>query len=142
MDINDFEDFDEIFLLLAYRRRQQRQRIHTGQSGDEYIRELLNSAHPERVYQVLRMQLDTFYALRDWSVVNTDLIGSSITHNQRIRGGGREVSIEEKLAIFIYIISRGASNRDASERFSRGRYSITRYVYKLLLLYSYTKILL
>jgi hypothetical protein len=77
------------------------------------------------------MQLDTFYALRDWLVANTDLAGTSIIHNQRIRGGGSEVSLEEKLVIFIYIISRGASNRDASERFSRGRYSITRYTFYL-----------
>lgn len=121
----DIDDFDELFFLLAYRRRQQRQRIYTGQSGQDYVQELLDSAHPERVYHVLRMQLNTFYALRDWLVINTDLKGDNITQNRRIRGLGRQVSIEEKLVIFIYIISKGASHRDASERFSRGRYTIT-----------------
>ena len=129
MDIdNNYDSEDEEFVLLAYKeyqQRQQSQRIYTGQSGQEYIRELLNSAHPERVYHVLRMQLDTFYALRDWLVVNTDLTGNNIARNQRVRGRGTEVSIEEKLVIFIYIISKGASHRDASERFSRGRYTIT-----------------
>jgi hypothetical protein len=125
----DIDYFDEMLFLLASRRRQrsqQHQRIHTGQSGKDYVQELLDSAHPDRVHHVLRMQLDTFYVLRDWLVTYTDLEGTSITHNQRIRGGGSEISLEEKLVIFIYIISKGASNRDTSERFSRGRYSITR----------------
>ena len=121
----DIDDYDEFFIRLAYKRRQQHQRIYTGQSGQDYVQELLNSAHPERVYNALRMQLDTFYALRDWLVINTDIRGNNITQNRRIRGLGRQVSIEEKLMIFIYIISKGASHRDASERFSRGRYTIT-----------------
>jgi hypothetical protein len=125
----DFDDFDdEIFFRLAYKRRQtsqERSRIYTGQSGQDYVQELLDSAHPERVYNALRMQLDTFYTLRDWLVINTDLKGNNITQNRRIRGLGRQVSIEEKLVIFIYIISKGASHRDTSERFSRGRYTIT-----------------
>jgi hypothetical protein len=124
----DLDDFDEMFLLLAYERRQQYRRIRTGQPGQEYIKELLDSAHPERISHVLRMQLDTFYALRDWLVANTDLSGTSIIHNQRRRGSGSEVSLEEKLVIFIYIISKGASNREASERFSRGQYTITQYL--------------
>jgi hypothetical protein len=127
----DFDDFDdEIFFLLAYRRRrdyQERQRVHTGQSGHDYIQELLDSAHPERISHVLRMQLDTFYALRDWLVANTALKGDSIVHNRRIRGRGRQVSIEEKLVIFLHIISRGASNRDAGERFSRSNNTISWY---------------
>ena len=74
------------------------------------------------------MQLDTFYALRDWLLANTDLKGNNVTYNQRIRGGEKEVSIEEKLMIFIYIISRAASNRDTCERFSRSGRTISRYV--------------
>lgn len=65
------------------------------------------------------MQLDTFYALRNWLITNTDLTGTKITQNQRIRSGGREASIDEKLVIFIYIILKGASNRGVSERVSR-----------------------
>ena len=33
--------------------------------GGDYVNELLNSDHPDRIQAVLRMQLDTFYALRD-----------------------------------------------------------------------------
>jgi hypothetical protein len=63
------------------------------------------------------MQLATFYALRDWLHTNTDLKGDNIIHNQRTKGYGRQVSIKEKLAIFIYISSCEALNRDASKRF-------------------------
>jgi hypothetical protein len=127
----DLDDLDNILLLVAHRRLQGVQRMRTGQSGHEYIKELLDSAHPERIHHILRMQLATFYALRDWLHTNTDLKGDNIIHNQRTRGYGRQVSIEEKLAIFIYISSRGASNRDASERFSRGGRTISRYVLSL-----------
>jgi hypothetical protein len=124
----DFDDFNDLLLLIASRRLQGVQRMRTGQSGHEYVKELLDSAHPERIQHILRMQLATFYALRDWLHANTDLKGDNIIHNQRIRGYGRQVSIEEKLAIFIYISSRGTSNRDAGERFSRGGRTISRYV--------------
>ena len=74
---------------------------------------------------MLRMQLDTFYALRDWLLANTDLKSDNVAYNQRIRGRGNEVLIEEKLIIFIYIVSRAALNRDTCERFSRGGKTIS-----------------
>jgi hypothetical protein len=124
----DLDDLDDILLLVAYKRRKKRvQRMRSGQPGQEYVKELLDSAHPERVHHVLRMQLATFYGLRDWLLANTNLKGDIIVRNQRIRGYGKQVSIEEKLAIFIHISSRGASNRDTSERFSRGGRTISRY---------------
>jgi hypothetical protein len=84
---DDFDLEDEFFLLLAQRELQRQEhcrRIQTGQSEQEYIRELLDSAHAERVYHVLGMQLDTFYALRDWLIANTDLKGDNIT--RRLEG--------------------------------------------------------
>jgi hypothetical protein len=126
MDIDDIEEL--LLLLLVSRSPQGGQCVRTGQSGHEYVKELLESAHPERVFQVLRMRLATFYSLRDWLLENTNLRGDNITRNQRIQGRGRQVSVEEKLIIFIYIISRVASNRDTSERFSRSGDTISRYV--------------
>ena len=114
--------------LAASRRSEQTLRMRTGQSGQEYVQELLGSAYLTRVLSVLQMQLDTFYALRDWLLANTDLKGNNVTYNQRIRGGEKEVSIEEKLMIFIYIISRAASNRDTCKRFLRSRRTISWYV--------------
>ena len=77
---------------------------------------------------MLRMQLATFYTLRDWLAMNTDLKGGNVMANQRIRGVGKEVSIEEKLMIFLYITSKGASIRDTAERFSRSKDTISRLV--------------
>jgi hypothetical protein len=62
------------------------------------------------------MQLDTFLHLRDWLLINTELKSS------------RDTSIEEKLVIFIYIASTGASNRAAQERFNRSAGAISLYV--------------
>jgi hypothetical protein len=115
-----------ILLELAREELQEGQSLLTGQPGHEYVKELLQSAHPQRVFQVLRMQLPTFYSLRDWLLQNISIRGDSIMgNNLRTRGRGTQLSIEEKLVIFLYIVSRGASGRDTSERFSRGRMTIT-----------------
>jgi hypothetical protein len=124
----DLDQIDDILLLLAAREQQQKRRVQTGQPGQEYIRELLDSGHPARIFHVLRMQLATFYTLRDWLAINTDLKGSNVTSNQRVRGWGKEVSIEEKLIIFIHITSKGASIRDTAERFSRSKDTISKLV--------------
>ena len=84
MDIDDIEDL--LLLLLASQSPQVGQRVRTGQSGHDYVKELLESGHPERVFQMLRMRLATFYRLRDWLLENTDLRGDDITQNRRIRG--------------------------------------------------------
>lgn len=54
------------------------------------------------------MRIETFSALRDWLLVHTSLKSS------RQKEG---VSIEEKIVIFLYIVTRGASNRECCERF-------------------------
>src|SRR5947209_8940780 len=80
----------------------------------QYLNELLNSRHPDRIHRVLRMSLDSFYALRDWLVANTSLKAS------------RRVSVEEKLAIFLHLTTRPASNRDTQERFSHSGNTISK----------------
>jgi hypothetical protein len=84
--------------------------------GGEYVDELLNSDHPNRIHAVLRMQLDTFYALRDWMLINTRLKTS------------KNVTVEEKLMIFLHITTRPASNRDTQERFSQSSDTISSYL--------------
>jgi len=81
--------------------------------GGEYANELLNSDHPNRIHAVLRMQLDTFYALRDWLLINTRLKTS------------RNVTVKEKLMIFLHITTRPASNQDTQEQFSRSSNTIS-----------------
>jgi hypothetical protein len=57
------------------------------------------------------MGIDTFYQLRDWLLLNTELRSSVY--------GSRVVSIEEKLVAFLYIAGNNASNPAAQERFNR-----------------------
>jgi hypothetical protein len=80
--------------------QSKKRRWDTALPGTEYVNELLNSNHPNRIQAVLRMQLNTFYALRDWLLANTRLKAS------------KNVTIEEKLLIFLHITTRPASNRD------------------------------
>jgi hypothetical protein len=75
------------------------------------VNELLNSGHPARCHDVLRMSLETFLALRTWLSSHTSLRSS-----RKSKG----LSIEEKLVIFLHITARAASVRDTVERFNRG----------------------
>lgn len=92
----------------------------TGLPGKLKMEELLTCQHPTRIYEILRMQLPSFYALRDWCLGNTNLTSSRC--RQSIRG----VTIEEKLMIFLHIVSKGASNRDTQEEFSHSGETISR----------------
>ena len=112
MDTNSDDDlFDDAiyFAILStvQGEAQDRQRCwQTAMPGSHYVDELLNSGHPNRIQQVLRMRLDIFYALRDWLLANTHLKPS------------KHISVEERLLIFLHLVTRPASNRDAQERFS------------------------
>jgi hypothetical protein len=61
---------------------------NTGLPGREYLSELLQSS-PQRIYDVLRMQKDTFYKLCDWLEINTKLETS------------KHISIQEQVAMFL-----------------------------------------
>lgn len=139
----DFDpDFDEfafedillpIVTAIGEEESQAKQSCRTGLPGKLYIEQLLNCQHEVRIYEVFRMRLITFYALRDWCLEHTDL--KSSRKRKYIRG----VTIEEKLAIFLYIVSKGASNRDAQEHFSHSGRTISRYI--LLFFYVNSKII-
>jgi hypothetical protein len=63
-------------------------------SGKSYVDDLLTSAHPQRCFEVLRMSLTSFFALREWLISYTSL------QNSRKHQG---LSVREKLVIFLYI---------------------------------------
>ena len=107
-------------------------RMRTGQSGQDYIKELLSSAHPARIRQVLRMKLATFNAWRDWLLMNTNLSGQSIWVNCNRGGhaGHTPISIDEKLVIFLHIVTLASGHRATAERFSHSQDTISRLVYK------------
>ena len=106
---------EAILAVLAYKERKS-QPYHTGLRGRDYVQELLNCGNQKRCFEVLRMSLSTFQALVNWLGINTELKSS------RKQTGPQ---IEEKVMIFLYIISRGASSRDTTERFSYSRRAIS-----------------
>jgi hypothetical protein len=95
--------------------QQQQRRISSNRlwTGQEYTNNLLNCGNSIRIRNQLRMELDTFYQLRDWLVENTKLDSS------------RGVLVEERLVIFIFITSSGASNRKAQEQFNYSSWTIS-----------------
>jgi hypothetical protein len=115
-----------LLLVLLHRRRRLRAiptPTHRQWTGQEITSSLLNCGSPTRIHNALRMQLDTFYLLRDWLLLNTNLQNSIY--------GSRSVSIEEKIMIFIFIASTGASNRATQERFNRSPSTISQYVVRV-----------
>jgi hypothetical protein len=111
------EVIEEAIVAVLARKKRENQLYHTGLRGRDYVRELLNCGNQRRCFEVLRMSLTTFQALVYWLVMNTELKSS------RKQAG---IQVEEKVMIFLYIISRGASNRDTAERFSHSNHSISR----------------
>jgi hypothetical protein len=107
---DDTDDWMVPILLVAYILTQQQPRLRTNRTGtgQGYVDNLFNCGNPKRIRTQLRMQLETFYLLRDWLQDNTNL------------GPSCHVSIEEKLLIFIFICSSSVSNRDTQEHFNRG----------------------
>jgi hypothetical protein len=88
--------------------KSRQSRKHLKGAGQYYLDQLLQSGHEERIKAVFRMSKTTFIALRNWLVEHTQLTASM------------HVSVELKLAIFLHITSRPASQRDTMERYSVG----------------------
>jgi hypothetical protein len=118
--INELEDDiieDAILQIVIEELRaldSKKTRVRTGVAGHDYVQELLESANDGRIQQVFRMKLGTFIALREWLLAHTTLKSSNV------------VSVDEKLAIFLFIVTRPASNRDTQERFSHSGDTISR----------------
>jgi hypothetical protein len=127
IDIDDlFEEavFCTVFATIQEDSQHDKKKCwYTAMPGSKYVDELLNSKHPDRIQQVLRMQLSTFYALRDWLLANTHLKSS------------KHMAVEEKLLIFLHLTTRPASNRDTQERFSHSGQTISWYIYPYLYIY-------
>jgi hypothetical protein len=102
-------------LLLAtiVRHRQTRTPSNRSWTGQGYVNNLLHCGNPTCIRDQLRMELETFYLLRNWLVDNTKLNTS------------RYISVEEKLVIFIFIASSGASNYQAQEQFNCSSWTIS-----------------
>ena len=75
-------------------------------SGIEFVQELLNG-HPDRMYNMFRMDKEVFIRLY-----------YTLEHLQLLEHD-RHVCIEEAVAMCLYILSHGAVIRVVSERFQR-----------------------
>jgi hypothetical protein len=111
-----------LLLGIAAQRQELPQSLGRLYTGQEYVDNVLNCSNSARIRDVLCMELNTFYQLRNWLASNTKLDDS------------RYVSIEEKLFIFIYIARSGQSNCKAQEQFNRSSWTISQLVFNLLLL--------
>src|ERR1700722_9578905 len=61
----------------------------TGLPGRIYVNELFQNGNPRRIYDVLRMQKETFFKLCNWLESNTNIESS------------RNISVQKKVAMFL-----------------------------------------
>ncbi len=112
-DIN-LEDIIPVIVIGAVQAtRPENTPRNTGQPGREYLYELLQSS-PKRIYEVLRMQKQTFLELCEWLEHNTTLQSS------------RYITIQEQVAMFLWTINFSASNRQVMERFQHSGQTVSR----------------
>ena len=110
-DLIDNAILGTIFMLLQESREEAKPRQSRGIGSDEGHRRLqllLSCGSNDRFKAAFRMSKDTFFSLRDWLVYHTSLKAS------------KHISVEMKLAIFLFITSRPASQRDTTEHYGIG----------------------
>jgi hypothetical protein len=120
IDIEDDLLIDDLFLEVILETLQREEEEEEGgkrprqsrdlekDAGKHYLDQLLNCGSSTRIKDALRMSRATFISLENWLVNHTQLRAS--TH----------VSVQLKLAIFLHIVSRPASQRDTMERYFVG----------------------
>jgi hypothetical protein len=113
-DDSEFEDIIPAIIIGAVQASNAQKRPqNTGFPGREYLQELLQSS-PKRIYDVLRMQKDTFLELCVWLEINTELQSS------------QKISIQEQVAMFLWTLNYSSSNRQVKERFQHSGETISR----------------
>lgn len=89
------------------------------QTGHAWMKEIL-SGHPIRCVNAFRMSANLFAQLCEDLQQNYGLMSS------------RNISVQEKVGIFLYTLALGLSNRDVSERFQRSGETISRAFHDVL----------
>ncbi|XP_021758690.1 uncharacterized protein LOC110723655 [Chenopodium quinoa] len=90
-----------------------------GESSSEYINRLLH-AHPDLCKEQLRLDRNIF----------VDLV--TCMKNKNLLSDGRYISVAEQLGIFLYIMAKGSSYRDAAGRFQHSIATIGLYFKQVL----------
>lgn len=88
-------------------------------SGHEYVQELLNG-HPDRIYNVFRMDKHVFLRL------------CFTLESLKLLQHDRHVGIQEAVAIFLYIVAHSERMRMAPDRFQRSKDTIHRQFKRVL----------
>ena len=73
ININIKDIIPAIVIGVAQAIRPENTPRNTSQPSRDYISELLDSGSPKRIYEVLRMEKQTFLKLCDWLECNTAL---------------------------------------------------------------------
>jgi len=73
ININMEDIIPAIVIRVAQATRPEKTPRNTGQPGRDYLSELLDNGNPKRIYEVLRMEKQTFLKLCDWLECNTAL---------------------------------------------------------------------
>ena len=128
------EDALIIQAILSITKPIASQRRSAGQAGQDYLIELLTCGHARRFRDAFHMELETFYALRDWFVDRGLINGPNIFDNLNTGGSGGylPVSVEEKLAIFLEITTKAISIDLTAEKFARSAHKISKLVLDLV----------
>lgn len=111
-------------LMRLIRRYYMKEPYHTSiLSGYAWLQELLRG-HPERIRTELGVHKEVFYAL----IRELQSMG---------HGDTKYVTLEEQLAIFLYTSVTGLSIRHVGERFQRANGTISKCVFKSLVMTIY-----
>jgi hypothetical protein len=84
-------------------------------SGNDYLNELLNCNNPARIYGVLRMKRKTFLDL------------CLVLQRKGLLKDSRNVTIEQQVAQFLWVINYSASIALTAERFRLSKEPISRF---------------
>lgn len=98
----------------------EKQAVHTSiLTGESYVQKLLKG-HPRAFQRTFRMPRYTYRKLEEFFENNTDLEASDT------------ISIAQKFAMFIWIVGKGASNRDVQDRFQHSGDTVSRCFHQVL----------
>lgn len=90
-------------------------------TGPAYTAEILEASHSERLPTVLGISRHVFYKLLEMLIMHAGFSDS------------RDVLVEEKLAIFLWLGRYNSSFREIGERFQRTNDTVHRHVFYLLI---------
>jgi hypothetical protein len=118
MDSFEGVDFSDIISIVALGVVEEAKRSKTpkttGLPGAEYLRELLQSGNEKRIYEVIRMQKETF-----------DQLCLRLRRNAGLKDS-RHILVDQQVAIFLWIINYSASITATAERFQHSTETISR----------------